>query len=195
LEKLAIRVTAMLVCYSLQSGKFYENAIILSGVVFAILVIINWQRYVFMKILFLGTHGQFNIGDELLLETFLSQLGPEHDFAVNSYDPAFTQQAMRPKFKVESFHTTRELPRFLKYLITSDLLFFGGGSIIKELRQRRAKSVLHFVDDPCHGHFCETGHAEARGHEQYRDWTHNDAPRRTVRPLDSEPGGYSFGAG
>jgi polysaccharide pyruvyl transferase WcaK-like protein len=40
---------------------------------------------------------------------------------------------MRPKFNVESFHTTRELPRFLKYLITSDLLFFGGGSIIKEL--------------------------------------------------------------
>ena len=86
-----------------------------------------------MKILFLGTHGQFNIGDELLLETFLTQLGSEHQFAVNSYDPAFTQNAMRPKFNVESFHTTRELPRFLKYLITCDLLFFGGGSIIKEL--------------------------------------------------------------
>lgn len=86
-----------------------------------------------MKILFLGTHGQFNIGDELLLETFLAQLGAEHQYAVNSYDPAFTQKAMRPKFNVESFHTTRELPRFLKYLITSDLLFFGGGSIIKEL--------------------------------------------------------------
>jgi polysaccharide pyruvyl transferase WcaK-like protein len=86
-----------------------------------------------MKILFLGTHGQFNIGDELLLETFLSQLGSENQYAVNSYDPVFTQNALTPNFKVETFHTTRELPRFLKYLITSDLLFFGGGSIIKEL--------------------------------------------------------------
>lgn len=86
-----------------------------------------------MKILFLGTHGQYNIGDELLLETFLSQLGREHHYAVNSYDPAFTQSAMRPQFDVESFHTTQELSRFLKYLLTSDLLVFGGGSIIKEL--------------------------------------------------------------
>ena len=86
-----------------------------------------------MKILFLGTHGQFNLGDELLLETFLSQLGSEHRYAVNSYDPAFTQGMMTPKFNMEAFHTTRELPRFLKYLLTSDLLFFGGGSIIKEL--------------------------------------------------------------
>ncbi len=86
-----------------------------------------------MKILFLGTHGQFNIGDELLLETFLAQLGGGHQYAVNSYDPEFTQNAMRPKFNVEAFHTTRELPRFLKYLLTSSLLFFGGGSIIKEL--------------------------------------------------------------
>lgn len=86
-----------------------------------------------MKILFLGTHGQFNIGDELLLETFLAQLGVEHQYAVNSYDPDFTKNAMRPKFNVESFHTTRELPRFLKHLLFSDLLFFGGGSIIKEL--------------------------------------------------------------
>jgi len=86
-----------------------------------------------MKILFLGTHGQFNLGDELLLETFLSQLGSEHTYAVNSYDPAFTQNAMRPQFNVEAFHTTRELPRFLKYLLTSKVVFFGGGSIIKEL--------------------------------------------------------------
>jgi len=86
-----------------------------------------------MKILFLGTHGQFNLGDELLLETFLSQLGSEHQYAVNSYDPTFTQGMMRPKFNVEAFHTTREMPRFLKFLLTSNLLFFGGGSIIKEL--------------------------------------------------------------
>lgn len=86
-----------------------------------------------MKILFLGTHGQFNLGDELLLETFLSQLGSEHHYAVNSYDPPFTQGMMRPKYNVEAFHTTRELPRFLKYLLACDGLVFGGGSIIKEL--------------------------------------------------------------
>ncbi len=86
-----------------------------------------------MKITFLGTHGQFNIGDELLLETFLAQLGREHHYAVNSYDPEFTTSYLRPNYDVESFHTTRELPRFLRHLLTSDILFFGGGSIIKEL--------------------------------------------------------------
>lgn len=86
-----------------------------------------------MNILFLGTHGQYNIGDELLLETFLSQLGSEHEYAVNSYDPPFTQGMLRPQFNAEAFHTTQELPRFLNYLLTSKLLFFGGGSIIKEL--------------------------------------------------------------
>lgn len=86
-----------------------------------------------MRILFLGTHGQYNIGDELLLETFLAQLGEQHSYAVNSYDPAFTRDMMRPRFNVETFHTTQELPRFLKHLLTCDLLFFGGGSIIKEL--------------------------------------------------------------
>jgi polysaccharide pyruvyl transferase WcaK-like protein len=86
-----------------------------------------------MKITFLGTHGQFNIGDELLLETFLSQLGEEHRYAVNSYDPEFTVGMLRPRFHLETFHTTRQLPRFLGHLLTSDLLFFGGGSIIKEL--------------------------------------------------------------
>ncbi len=86
-----------------------------------------------MKILFLGTHGQYNIGDELLLETFLSQLGREHHYAVNSYDPEFTQKAARTHFDVESFHTTKDMPRFLNHLLTCDLLVFGGGSIIKEL--------------------------------------------------------------
>lgn len=86
-----------------------------------------------MKILFLGTHGQYNLGDELLLETFLAQLGPQHTYAVNSYDPPFTQGMMRPKYDVTAFHTTRDLPRFLRHLLGCDLLFFGGGSIIKEL--------------------------------------------------------------
>ena len=108
-------------------------AILLSDSGFAEVGIIKSQKGQPMKILFLGTHGQFNIGDELLLETFLALLGHEHQFAVNSYDPAFTQGMLQPRFKAEAFHTTRELPRFLKHLLTSDLLFFGGGSIVKEL--------------------------------------------------------------
>lgn len=85
------------------------------------------------KILFLGTHGQYNIGDELLLETFLTQLGADHQYIVNSYDPAFTCAQLKSRFDVTTFHTTRQLPHFARYLATSDLLFFGGGSIIKEL--------------------------------------------------------------
>ena len=86
-----------------------------------------------MKILFLGTHGQYNIGDELLLETFLSQLGSENRFVVNSYDPAFTRQMLQAQYDITTFHTTRQLPFFLRSLLSSDLIFFGGGSIIKEL--------------------------------------------------------------
>lgn len=86
-----------------------------------------------MKILFLGTHGQYNIGDELLLETFLTQLGREHEYAVNSYDPAFTAAQLGGRFKVEVFHTTQELPRFFRKILWSDAVVFGGGSIIKEL--------------------------------------------------------------
>lgn len=85
-----------------------------------------------MKIVFLGKHGQFNLGDELLLETFLSQLGSEHLYAVNSDDPSFTEDMLRSNYKVESFHTTRDILSFLRHLFTCDGLVFGGGNIIKE---------------------------------------------------------------
>ena len=86
-----------------------------------------------MKIVFLGTHGQYNIGDELLLETFLRQLGKENHYAVNSYDPEFTHDAVHSQFDVKAFHTTHDSLRFIWYILTCDLVFFGGGSIIKEL--------------------------------------------------------------
>lgn len=86
-----------------------------------------------MNILFLGTHGQYNLGDELLLETFLDQLGAEHSFQVNSYDPEMTCAHLQGKFNISTFHTTRQLPHFLIALLRSDVLVFGGGSIIKEL--------------------------------------------------------------
>ncbi len=87
------------------------------------------------KILFLGDHGQYNIGDELLLETFLSQLGNKHHYYVNSYDPAFTTKQLAGKYNVQVFHTTQDKWQLPTHIAQSDLLFFGGGSIIKELYQ------------------------------------------------------------
>ncbi len=84
-------------------------------------------------IVFLGTHGQYNIGDELLLETFLTQLGNRHHYEVNSYDPPFTAAQLQSRFHAEVFNTTSERGRLLRSLKQCDLVFFGGGSIIKEL--------------------------------------------------------------
>jgi polysaccharide pyruvyl transferase CsaB len=85
------------------------------------------------KILFLGTHGQHNIGDELLLETFLNQLGENHSYIVNSYDPEFTRNQLSGKYDVEVFHTTEDKWELPQRIWQSDLLFFGGGSVLKEL--------------------------------------------------------------
>ncbi|MCL6512339.1 MAG: polysaccharide pyruvyl transferase family protein [Anaerolineae bacterium] len=85
------------------------------------------------NIVFLGTHGQHNIGDELLLETFLTQLGSHHHYEVNSYDPSFTAAQLRPQFHASVFNTTGERRQLLHRLRKCDLVFFGGGSIVKEL--------------------------------------------------------------
>lgn len=85
------------------------------------------------KIVFLGTHGQYNIGDELLLETFLWQLGPEHRYAVNTYDKAFTSAQLSDRYDIELIDTAGDRRAFLGHLRSCDALCFGGGSIIKEL--------------------------------------------------------------
>lgn len=85
------------------------------------------------KILFLGTHGQYNIGDELLLETFLSQLGDQHEYMINTYDPDFTSEQLGDRFNIKVFHTIRDRIQILPLILKSDLVFFGGGSILKEL--------------------------------------------------------------
>jgi len=85
------------------------------------------------KILFLGTHGQHNIGDELLLETFLAQLGEQHSYMINSYDPEFTRAQLADRYDVDVFHTTTEKMQLPKRIWQADLLFFGGGSVLKEL--------------------------------------------------------------
>ncbi|TKV61663.1 hypothetical protein FDO65_08950 [Nakamurella flava] len=85
------------------------------------------------RIVFLGTHGQYNIGDELLLETFLTELGPQHRYVVNSYDPAFTRAQLAERFAVTVIDTATERGRLLRALRSGDVLCFGGGSIVKEL--------------------------------------------------------------
>ncbi|OLF07061.1 polysaccharide pyruvyl transferase family protein [Actinophytocola xanthii] len=85
------------------------------------------------RIVFLGTHGQHNIGDELLLETFLTQLGTQHHYVVNSYDPAFTLAQLAGRFTVTVIDTAADRARLLRALAGCDVLCFGGGSIIKEL--------------------------------------------------------------
>jgi len=85
------------------------------------------------RILFLGTHGQANIGDELLLTTFLQQLGHEHRYVVNSYDPERTRTQFEPDVDIEVISTSGDRWLLLRHLVTCDAVVFGGGSIVKEL--------------------------------------------------------------
>jgi polysaccharide pyruvyl transferase WcaK-like protein len=84
-------------------------------------------------IVFLGTHGQYNIGDELLLETFLHHLGPQPSYVVNTYDKAFTGAQLGGRYRVELVDTAGERVALVRHLLRADVVVFGGGSIIKEL--------------------------------------------------------------
>jgi polysaccharide pyruvyl transferase CsaB len=85
------------------------------------------------KVLFLGTHGQANVGDELLLETFLTELGPGNAYAVNSYDPVATADQLGDRFDVTVFNTGSERVGLLRNLLRCNVVVFGGGNILKEL--------------------------------------------------------------
>lgn len=85
------------------------------------------------RVLFLGTHGQFNVGDELLLETFLAQLGTEHHYAVNSYAPTETAAQLDDAYDVDVFDTASTRLGLVARIRRADTVVFGGGSIVKEL--------------------------------------------------------------
>lgn len=85
------------------------------------------------RILLLGTHGQHNIGDELLLETFLSRLGDTHRYVINTYDPADTAARLGTRYRYELIDTARDRWVLLRQLRRADMLVFAGGSILKEL--------------------------------------------------------------
>lgn len=85
------------------------------------------------KVVFLGTHGQHNIGDELLLETFLRQLGAGPDYVINTYDRAFTQRQLAGRYRFELIDTAGDRLGLIRHLRSADAVVFGGGSIVKEL--------------------------------------------------------------
>ncbi|HTE22767.1 MAG TPA: polysaccharide pyruvyl transferase family protein [Candidatus Limnocylindria bacterium] len=86
-----------------------------------------------MKILFLGTHGQKNWGDELMLHVFVHQLSPVVDkFYINSYEPKLTAEYLKRK-DVQVFNTRTDKLKLLGYLFRADAVVFGGGNILKEL--------------------------------------------------------------
>lgn len=86
-----------------------------------------------MRIVMLGTHGQYNIGDELLLATFLQQLGSGNDYVVNTYDPADTAARLDPGVSVQLIDTAGDRAALLRHLRRADAVVFAGGSILKEL--------------------------------------------------------------
>lgn len=87
------------------------------------------------KVLFLGTHGQANVGDELLLDTFLTEMGPGNAYAVNSYDPASTAAQLADRFDVTVFDTGSDRLGLIRNLLRCNVVVFGGGNILKELYQ------------------------------------------------------------
>lgn len=84
-------------------------------------------------VVFLGTHGQHNIGDELLLETFLHQLGDDLSYVINTYDEAFTARQLEGRYRAELIDTAGERRSLIRHLLAADAVVFGGGSIVKEL--------------------------------------------------------------
>jgi polysaccharide pyruvyl transferase CsaB len=85
------------------------------------------------RVVFLGTHGQYNIGDELLLETFLHHLGPDAHYIINTYDKEFTATQLGDRYSYDLVDTAGDRLRLLWHLLRADRVVFGGGSIIKEL--------------------------------------------------------------
>lgn len=92
------------------------------------------------RILLLGTHGQHNIGDELLLETFLHQLGGQHSYVINTYDKRDTASRLGTRYRYELIDTARDRRALLGHLRTADVLVFAGGSILKELSAATGRS-------------------------------------------------------
>jgi len=91
--------------------------------------------------LLLGAYGQSNLGDELLLSTFIQKFSKDFDLVVNSTNPLET----REKFKVKTFDTNKSKVELLKALMKAKYVCFGGGSQFKTLPdvfKRKPESLL-----------------------------------------------------
>lgn len=122
-----------------------------------------------MRILFLGTHGQKNWGDELLLKTFVRNLSPLADkIYVNSYNPKDTQKYLGDYQNITTFDTKKHRAKLMYYLLRSDAVVFGGGSILKELytayggKRYATLNVIDYLTRIAHGlrkpiYFCNIG--------------------------------------
>lgn len=102
------------------------------------------------RILLLGTHGQHNIGDELLLETFLHQLGEHHSYVINTYDKSDTAARLGTRYHYELIDTAGDRLALLRHLRAADVIVFAGGSILKELspatgRHRHATLLMILI--------------------------------------------------
>lgn len=92
------------------------------------------------RVVLLGAYGQNNIGDEALLEMFLEMLrGAE--IIVNSASPEITEtkyqvRALPTRVHAALWHMARELLR-------SDLVVFGGGSLLKDLEGKWIGQLLY----------------------------------------------------
>jgi len=85
-------------------------------------------------IFLLGAYGQENIGDETILKIFLKFFHNRVAF-ITSSKPEKTQQM----FNVHAIHTRGDYIEKLRALLYSDVIVFGGGSLLKELPSRSGR--------------------------------------------------------
>jgi polysaccharide pyruvyl transferase CsaB len=93
-------------------------------------------------IFILGAYGQNNLGDDALLEVFLEQFSGA-DILINSAQPEQTSQ----RYGVRTLATYWSWPRLRRprALLRSDLIVFGGGSLLKEVEGGFVARLLYFV--------------------------------------------------
>ena len=94
------------------------------------------------RIFLLGAYGQNNIGDDALLEVFLKQFA-NATIVVNSARPAATSQ----RYGVETVATYLGWPRLRRprAVLQSDMIVFGGGSLLKEIEGGPLAQIAYFV--------------------------------------------------
>jgi polysaccharide pyruvyl transferase WcaK-like protein len=81
------------------------------------------------QILILGTHGQNNLGDELLLQAFVKYFGKDFQIITNSYKPEETAE----QYNVKTFDTVKDISKLPSIILQSKVVIFDGGNIVKEL--------------------------------------------------------------